>query len=722
MITRTLQLLALCLCIAAPEFSIKAQTIIGGVNRDPSAVLELSSQDKGFLLPRLSKEERDQIPNPATGLMIFNTTATCVDVNVGAPTAPIWRCLTAPAGIGGLHCEAAVNTGVLTIGQPASNISSQVPYSGGLGDPYASHIANSTGVAGLTATLLGGNFAYGSGSVDYQITGIPSAAGIAKFSLVVGNQHCILSREILPVGEITALACSDVQQNGALYASTGATGVTCVIPYTGGNGGTYFGQTIFSTGVEGLVATLAFGILNGGAGQLVFTISGTPNCVGSAYFNISIGGQTCTFTVEVEAQSPYIADLQCLQPSHTGVLIASQSANDVSFSINYSGGNGVAYPDLEVVSTGVTGLIAIISADTLACGEDSLRFDITGTPACSGTVSFTFSIGGQTCTVTREVQSSVGIITNLLCDEYVASGLVSSGFSTEGVNINIPYVGGNGGSYDALSVNSIGLSSLSLSINNGVLNCEAGVLTFGLSGIPEEVDNVLFNLQIGGQACTLNIRINDCGAFIGGGEWKKFMCHNLGANSDANPVVPSWELVGHYFQWGRNPDCFGRDQDSPCMGDVYGASAPWSNTENTDNDGSIMGWSDEYASNGSWIDYQKTATDPCPSGYRVPAKQEWDGVINNELNPQVRVGSWAVNTTNYTSGYKFGSYLFLPTTGYRDYTDGQLYLRGSHGYYWSSTEREEIFAWLMYFRENIAQTDFNSNRRTYGIPVRCIAE
>lgn len=48
-----------------------------------SALLELSSSEKGFLPPRLSTAQRDLIASPAIGLCIFNTTTNCLDVYVG---------------------------------------------------------------------------------------------------------------------------------------------------------------------------------------------------------------------------------------------------------------------------------------------------------------------------------------------------------------------------------------------------------------------------------------------------------------------------------------------------------------------------------------------------------------------------------------------------------------------------------------------------------------
>jgi len=69
--------------------------------------------------------------------------------------------------------------------------------------------------------------------------------------------------------------------------------------YTGGNGGYYAAQSVASTGVTGLTATLSSGFLASGAGSVSYAITGTPSAEGTASFAISLGGQTCTFSVTV---------------------------------------------------------------------------------------------------------------------------------------------------------------------------------------------------------------------------------------------------------------------------------------------------------------------------------------------------------------------------------------------------------------------------------------
>ena len=150
---------AILVVILFVEQSLQAQTIIGGSDRDPSALLELRSNDKGLLLPRLSSEQRAAIPAPAKGLVLFNTTLNCVEINIGTPTAPNWLCLAAPSGlavINSLNCVDATHNGMLTAGAPAANVFTLVSYTGGNGGNYSAQSVSSTGVTGLTATLAAG--------------------------------------------------------------------------------------------------------------------------------------------------------------------------------------------------------------------------------------------------------------------------------------------------------------------------------------------------------------------------------------------------------------------------------------------------------------------------------------------------------------------------------------------------------------------------------------
>lgn len=74
---KTLKTFLLAIAVLA-TCSINAQVSIttDGSSAESSAMLEIKSTDKGFLPPRMTKEQRDAISTPATGLIIYQTDET----------------------------------------------------------------------------------------------------------------------------------------------------------------------------------------------------------------------------------------------------------------------------------------------------------------------------------------------------------------------------------------------------------------------------------------------------------------------------------------------------------------------------------------------------------------------------------------------------------------------------------------------------------------------
>ncbi|MEZ4782702.1 MAG: hypothetical protein R3F28_01370 [Candidatus Kapaibacterium sp.] len=63
---------------------------IGTISPDPSALFELRSTTKGFLMPRMTSTQRNAISDPATGLMIYNTEDSVIQWNWGTEFSPLW--------------------------------------------------------------------------------------------------------------------------------------------------------------------------------------------------------------------------------------------------------------------------------------------------------------------------------------------------------------------------------------------------------------------------------------------------------------------------------------------------------------------------------------------------------------------------------------------------------------------------------------------------------
>ncbi|MFM7152607.1 MAG: hypothetical protein ACKOZV_00620, partial [Bacteroidota bacterium] len=271
---------------------------------------------------------------------------------------------------------------------------------------------------------------------------------------------------------------------------------------------------------------------------------------------------------------------------------------------------------------------------------------------------------------------------------------------------SVPYTGGDGGFQSGQTVTSTGVTGLTATLSAGNFASGAGNLSYAITGTPASGGTASFALNIGGQTCTLSVFVcsTGCCAKVSATEYKNFMCYNLGAaNTSADPFNPTWEINGDYWQWGRL---------------ARAAAGPTGSGAGQANDGAVSGWNPSFAADGSWADGSKTANDPCPAGYRVPTKAQWDGVVDNNI--KTNVGSFNNLATNYGAGKKFGDQLMLPAAGYRGNYDGALDFRGYGGAYWSSAENGSGYASFLYFDSSHARAYYNF--RVYGLPVRCVAE
>jgi uncharacterized protein (TIGR02145 family) len=211
-----------------------------------------------------------------------------------------------------------------------------------------------------------------------------------------------------------------------------------------------------------------------------------------------------------------------------------------------------------------------------------------------------------------------------------------------------------------------------------------------------------------------------CGAYVAPGVWKEFDCYNLaaiGKTTNDDPFTPSWRLIGGYWQWGRKGPDPSQWYDTNTEHFAHGPTGPG---ENEANSGEISGWDNEYADEDAWSDSYKASNDPCPAGFRVTTRTQWEGILEN--NTQRIAGTWDSYNTNYSSGQFFGSKLFLPAAGYRDSTSGILHNRGSDGYYWSSFRFSSYNdAWNLYFNSGFVGKGIFGHLRD-GRSVRCTAD
>lgn len=198
---------------------------------------------------------------------------------------------------------------------------------------------------------------------------------------------------------------------------------------------------------------------------------------------------------------------------------------------------------------------------------------------------------------------------------------------------------------------------------------------------------------------------------------------NLGATQVATSSTDA-DSYGDLYQWGRAADGH-QLRNSP----IYSANVSASSgVANFDNDPSNP-WYGEFVlrnqsgiSVQSWFDASLNSSggndlwqsdgfgnDPCPDGYRVPTRAEW----NTERS------SW--NTNNAAGA--FGSPLKLPMAGSRARQNGNLEDVGTRGRYWSTTatgSNTSLYEWLWFRTSGIgANAGFEDSGRAFGRSVRC---
>ncbi len=404
----------------------------------------------------------------------------------------------------------------------------------------------------------------------------------------------------------------------------------------------------------------------GSSQQFTYTLTGTPNAAGTLTGTFTKQSLSCSSTVTVGISKAVTS------ASSTPTLCVNTALTPITHTTS---GEATGIGETTGLPAGVT---AAWASNTIT---------ISGTPTASGTFTYTIPISG--CGGTVNAAGTITVAPNLVVGSASSSPYTIINFAMSNVTHT--------------TTNATGIGTAT-GLPTGVTAAWASN-TITISGTPTTLGTFNYAVPLVGGCGNISasgtITVVNCGAYVSSSVYKVFACHNLGAtDTTLDPNVPVQGIHGNYYQWGKS------------------TAVATASTAST----AISGWSTTAASNGSWADGTKTATDPCPTGYRVPTNAQWTAVIAN--NTVSRTGTWANNATNYGVAIHFGpnastKTLTLTVSGLRNSSSGLLTGRSLSGNYWSSTEYSAN-AYQLYFASNSVSATFAS--RVNGFSVRCVLE
>jgi len=180
-----------------------------------------------------------------------------------------------------------------------------------------------------------------------------------------------------------------------------------------------------------------------------------------------------------------------------------------------------------------------------------------------------------------------------------------------------------------------------------------------------------------------------------------------GCDNDTDPVVdPNGVLIGDIV-WAKYnvaaPGVFATTPESVGMFYQWNRRVGYSATNPL-----TPAWNATPAGGASWA----TANDPCPAGWRVPTKADFDNLVAYDQG-------WNAAKKGSTFGTAPNT-IFLPAAGFREASIGSFQYVGVLGNYWASTEFDPSEAYRLNIEAGFSARSNISFGKANGCPVRCV--
>lgn len=364
-----------------------------------SSSLELESTNKALVITRVTNTAA--ITNPVNGMIIYDISSKCIKsyengawTNCLSNGSSIQPSTNGTAVVSNYICSTG-SVGTLYVGITPNGVTQTLTANVTQSGTY-SIIAISNGV------VFSGSGTFtrtGSQTVVLTALGTPTIAGTATFTINT-TPVCSFTRNIIDQSSNGSATISSYNCNtasaGTLNVGVAASGVTQTITAMVTTAGTYSISTTTANGItfsgSGSVATGSQTILLTAAGtpttptSNTYTLNTTPNCG----FNRS--------AVQASTNGTAIVSAYNCSTATTGVMTMGTSVTGVSQTITATVTTVGTY-NISTTANGVT--FSAIGTFT-GTGSQPIVLAATGTPAVSGTFSYTLNTS-PTCSFTRSV-------------------------------------------------------------------------------------------------------------------------------------------------------------------------------------------------------------------------------------------------------------------------------------------------------------------------------
>ncbi|MDP1675531.1 MAG: hypothetical protein Q8L88_01605 [Bacteroidota bacterium] len=415
---------------------------------DASAILELRSITKGFLLPRMTGGERDLIGSPLAGLTLYNSSTNSLDLYNGgwlslaplsSPTFTGTVTLPTPFTLGAISVTSTgtqlnyLNAATGTTGTASTNLvfsTSPTLVTPTLGDATATtlnKVTLTTPATGSTLTIADGKTLTTSNTLTFTGTdGSSIAFGTGGTATFTSNNLSVFSAT---TSAQLAGVLSDETGTGLSVFATGPTftGLSSTGAVVNLNASSNFATNIntgTSTGAVSIGNTSSTSLtLESGTGGITFGNSanartwnvGAGNAIQTVnMFNnatpantISIGGAASTLTIGARENTigvPYVANGDGVRFATNRVTMNYPTAPTTGLAAN------TVATVAQILNAGYIGFGVLAASRTLtlptAQGAAGLVQNLPGTPAVGDV--FTFMVANGATTVTRLVTLVAG--------------------------------------------------------------------------------------------------------------------------------------------------------------------------------------------------------------------------------------------------------------------------------------------------------------------------